>query len=228
MNGEPELRSGKMPFGVWMRDHPIYVTFMLIAATVGMFGVLITAIAFFAPSDVQEHIKSKVAHLFGSSASASLQTNNTPVTETAAIEESSPSLATNLAPASVSDPVFNPSNPAIVTNYLFTLENSLDHPISYHVIIMGEESPAYTIYPNQPPDRIPARTSQIDVVFDPSLAWPAADQDIVIDGFPITGHDPTEDDWTNAFLYSFEVKPNGQIDLFPCSCNDRYTTANAQ
>lgn len=119
--------------------------------------------------------------------------------------------------SSNSDVIIATNKPSPI-HYLYCIYNDTGYPsVTFHVKTDDEISPAIRVWTNDPyyfATFIPAAI----IHFNPSVNWQQDDKEISINGFPCTG-EYTNCVWTNAFVYSFQIVENGQIDLFPCECN---------
>jgi len=104
------------------------------------------------------------------------------------------------------------------TNYLFIIENDTAYQVSYHLNALGKWGPAHLLQAHST-DNFNAYAQDLNIRFNPSLAWNSADQENAIDTFPVVGSSVTTDDWTNAPRYYFQINDRGQIDIFSCGCN---------
>jgi hypothetical protein len=226
---ESESVNRRKSFANWWRDHPLYV----IGGTIGTIIIVTAAVL-----EIIDHIKKDtpphqiVSAFYIPPSSHTNQLKNVetyptvigPGNPNAQIDKGTGSNQGESESFSITNSNFEvTTKDSTTTNYLFEIENYTGNYImEYHVKIFDKMWPTHRIAPFNS-DKFTSDTPTVDIHFNPSLAWRAEDKDITIDGFPIienfTADDWTNSYWTNAFLYSFQISEQGQIDLYPCECN---------
>jgi hypothetical protein len=194
-------------FAIWLEHHPIYVVFLFLAAiTTVLFGI-VRAIQFFEVSESPVLIK-KMAAVPPSIVSELSDSNQTTMGHVS-LSERLPTLLNSTS--SISNLVTNMVES--LTNYLFTIGNASDYRAYYCLKILGKWGPTHKLRPHGS-ESYRVESSDVDVWFDDSALLGGGDRYVTIYASPVLGRLVTEDDWSNAPCYYFQMTKYGYLDLF--------------
>jgi hypothetical protein len=129
-----------------------------------------------------------------------------------------PNVVTTYVTNNVIVPVPSPKErytESVSEHYLFIIDNDTPYMVFFRLKALGKWGSDYNIsYGPGTSSQVECSSSDIQIAFNPSVPWQSEQAYRIDNFFYIIDRSVLDDDWAKAPHYRFQMRRNGQLDLF--------------